>query len=175
MSAKVVFPDARFSLPLMVAVCLGGLACEDSTGLSLESEPLIQTDSPEYRLQPYGAGWRVQIPYTFTNRTGRTVYLANCNGGFGLHLDRDDNGTWRTAWSPVLLLCLSPPIVIGRHARFTDTLCVQGARPGTDVRPEFDLDDPSGTYRIVWDAAYSSSGPDIPLEARISNRFVLRR
>lgn len=175
MRTKIVPGDTRFSLPLLLAACLGGLACEDSTGLPAESHPLIQTDSPEYRLEPYGAGWHASIPYTFTNRTGRPVYLANCRGGFGVHLDREDNGTWRTVWSPVLLLCLSPPIVIGRYERFTHTLSVWGARPGTDIRPQFDREDPSGTYRIVWDAAYHLSGPGFPAAARISNEFVLRK
>jgi hypothetical protein len=158
----------------MVGMSLGELGCESSTGLAPESERLIQTDSPQYDLQPEWIGWRVDIPYVFINRTGGTVYLANCNGGFGLHLEREDSGSWHTAWSPVILLCLSPPIVIERNVTFTDTLHVWGVPPGSDAIPQFDVDDPSGTYRIVWDAAHWSS-EQIPLVMRISNRFLLRR
>ena len=123
----------------------------------------------------------MEIPYVFTNRTGGPVYLVNCRGAFALHLEREDDGAWRTAWVPVLQLCLSLPIVIETNTTFVDTLEVWGAPAGSNTYPQFDADDPSGTYRIVWDNALSSFqdsypfGPQIPLDARISNPFTLRR
>jgi hypothetical protein len=152
------------------------------TGLESDSDRLIQTESLEYQFQPDWIGLRVEIPYVFTNRTGRRVYLVNCNGAFALHLERENEGAWRSAWGPALEDCLSPPIVIRRNATFADTLRVWGAPPGSNTRPQFDVNDPSGTYRIVWDHALSSFqadrypfGPQIPLDARISNRFTIRR
>ena len=157
-----------------LGVLFGALGCESSTGLDPESNPLIQTDSPQYTLQTEGIGWGVDIPYVFTNRTGAIVHLANCLGSFPLHLERKDQGAWHTAWSPVILLCSMPSIVIDRNARFADTLRVWGAPQDSDRAPQFDTDEPSGTYRIVWDAVGS---PDrlIPLEMRVSNEFVLRK
>jgi hypothetical protein len=180
--AGLVVAGTRSWLPLVVAAALGGLGCETSTGLDSDREHLIQTESLEYEFQPDWIGLRVEIPYVFTNRTGRQVYLVNCNGAFALHLEREDNGSWRAAWAPVIEDCLSPPIVIPRNTTFVDTLRVWGAPPGSNAGPQFDVEDPSGLYRIVWDDALSSFqddsypfGPQIPLDARISNRFTIRR
>jgi hypothetical protein len=60
------------------------------------------------------------------------------------------------------------------------TVHVWGALPGSNSYPQFDVRDPRGTYRIVWEDAVSRyddslpAGYQIPLEARISNRFALR-
>jgi hypothetical protein len=157
----------------LLGICLGAFGCGDSTGLSQPDAPLIQTDAPEYFLQSDWIGWSADIPYIFTNRTGATVQLPNCNGGFSLHLERKDRGVWRTAWSPVLLMCASPAIVINRGSRFADTLHVWGAPPSASAYPQFDTEHPSGTYRIVWDAV-SSSLQGIPLTMRVSNEFLLK-
>jgi hypothetical protein len=158
------------------------VGCNDSTGLERDSEPLIQTHATEYKLKGDGPGLGVDIAYVFTNRTGGAVYLVNCGGSFGLHLERKAELGWHFAWGPVLNQCLSPPIVIEPNATFAGTLRVWGAPPGSNTYPQFDVDDPSGTYRIVWDDALSSFdadsypfGAQIPLEARISNRFTLRK
>ena len=164
---------ARFLL--IVPTLLNG--CLSATG---PSDPLLlQTDALSYELVRDDPGLRVSIPYTFTNRTGGPVYLVNCRGGFGLHLERDDGGEWHVAWSPVLLACLSPPIVIEEDEVWADTLEVWGAPPGSNWRPRFDVADPAGTYRIVWDAALSSYqdhlpfGAPLPLAERVSNAFQL--
>ena len=177
---RLVVAPSRLQLPLVLAASLAGFGCESSTGLARDSERLIQTESLAYDLRSDGPGLGVEIGYVFTNRTGAPVYLVNCGGGFGLHLEREVEGVWRFAWGPILPLCLSPPIVIESNATFADTLRVWGAPPGSNTYPQFDVEDPSGIYRIVWDAALSSFqdsvplGPQIPFEARISNRFTLR-
>lgn len=177
---RLVVAASRSGLPLVLAAALAGWGCEASTGLARDNERLIQTESLAYDLRSDGLGLRVEIGYVFTNRTGATVYLVNCRGAFALRLEREVEAVWRTAWGPVLNQCLSPPIVIESGATFVDTLHVWGGPPGSNSYPQFDTDDPSGTYRIVWEAALSSYqdrlpfGPQIPLEARISNRFTLR-
>ena len=160
----------------------GALGCDTYTGLERDAEHPIQTDALEYELDSDGFGLYVEIPYVFTNRSGGTVYLVNCNGGFGLHLEREENGAWQYAWGPVLTMCLSPPILIASNATFADTLHVRAGSFGSNSFPQFDVDDPSGTYRIVWTAALSSFdansypfGEQIPLEYRVSNRFTLRK
>ena len=142
--------------------------------------PLLQTDSLVVRLVQEGDLFRTSIPYTFTNRTGGAVYLLNCRGGFGLHLERKDAGGWTLAWSPVLLACLSPPIVIDEAEVWVDTLHVVAGLPESNVRPRFDIAEPAGTYRIVWNAAFSSYRPDgppwgrpLPWAQRVSNSFQL--
>ena len=173
---------SRSRLPLVLAASLAGLGCESSTGLARDSERLIQTESLAYDLRSDGLGLGVEVEYVFTNRTGAPVYLVNCRGAFGLRLEREAEDGWRPAWGPIINQCLSAPIVIESNATFVDTLQVWGAPPGSNTFPQFDVQDPSGTYRIVWEDALSSFqddlfpfGPQIPLEARISNRFTLRR
>lgn len=165
------------------AACFCLPACDTLDWLGPEDEMPIQTNDLEYELTPDWIGLSVDIPYTYTNRTGRRVYVVNCNGSFGIRLIREQDGAWITAWAPVLNLCLSPPIVIEPNATFTDTLFAWGAPPdSTHYGPNFDLADPSGTYRIEWSRALSSFatnvrgfGELIPIKARISNSFTLRK
>jgi hypothetical protein len=133
--------------------------------LARDSERPIQTDSLQYHLDFDGRGLHARIPYVFTNRTGGTVSITNCRGLFALHLEREANGSWHPAWSPVLLGCLSAAIVIENNAEYRDTVDVWGAPPGGNSYPQFDKQDPTGTYRIVWDDDHS----------RVSNRFVLTK
>ena len=161
---------------LIVPILLNG--CLSITGPS--DTPLLQTDALTYELVWGDPGLMVSIPYTFTNRTGGSVFLVNCLGGFGFHLEREDRGDWRPAWSPVLLDCLSPPIVIEEDEVWVDTLEVWGGLPGGNFGPRFDVADPAGTYRVVWDAAlssYDADGPPfgrpLPLPQRVSNTFQL--
>jgi hypothetical protein len=70
-------------------------------------------------------------------------------------------------------------VVVDPGDTFATELRVWGARPNQNSGPAFDVADPSGTYRLVWDAAawsrQNGSQPvePMPLEYRISNRFVL--
>ena len=162
--------------PILVAAAVLLAACDSPVSLS---DPLLVTDGPSYVLRAEGLGWRVEIPYTFTNRTGGPVYLVNCNGAFAIRLDRLVHNAWKEAWSPILPLCLSAPIVIAEGATFRTTLHVWGARPNENAGPQFDASNPAGTYRIVWVGAVSRYqdelpfGPELPLEARVSNAFEL--
>jgi len=169
-TAPIVQSGLRTLLAVLPA--LGCMGCEDSTGLSNDSHRLIQTGALEYNLEWDGIGFKTEIPYTFSNRTRKTIYLTNCGGQFGLYLERKaDTGwerkiatAWKVAWAPVINDCLSEPIVIEKGATFFDTLWVWGALPGHNVSPTFDVEDPSGTYRIVW-----------ARPAFRSNQFRLRR
>ena len=167
--------DLRPAL-LVVGICFLP-ACSSTNA---PDPPLLQTDSLVVRLVREGDLLRTSIPYTFTNRTGGPVYLLNCRGRFGLHLEREDAGGWTLAWSPVSLACLSPPIVIDEAEVWVDTLDVVAGIPDSNAWPRFDIADPAGTYRIVWGAAFSSYRPDgppwgrpLPWAERVSNTFQL--
>ena len=167
----------RRMVPVLAAVAVAS-ACDLTDPLPVE--PLIQTDATTYQLVSDADGLSTEIPYVFENRTGASVYLVNCNGVFALRLERLERGQWNVAWSPVLPLCLSPPIVIEAGATFAATLHVWGSPPNQNSAPSFDVADPSGTYRLVWDAALSSFqdylpfGEPIPFPYRVSNPFTLR-
>lgn len=143
------------------------LGCAGLTDLARDSEPPIQTELLQYHLSFDGIGLEAKIAYVFTNRTGGPVYIPNCRGSFYLHLDREHGG-WHKAWSAGVLTCGGSPIVVESDSVFRDTLVVWGAPPGTNWYPQFDKQDPTGIYRIVWDEALSSSsdGPPIPLDSR---------
>ena len=181
----------RFFAALTVAISVAWLGCDTATGITYDGTPLLQTESLEYELRSDGIGLSAEIPYVFTNRTGRPVYIVNCRGYFLLHLEKEVDGEWTFAWGPGVNACLSDPIVVEANETFIDTISVWGTPPDRiNTGPNFHVDDPDGVYRIVWDDALSSFtedappvqddvfspfGPQIPLEWRISNRFTLRR
>ena len=169
---KLLGQPVRSTVTLLVAAsCVAGL--EPGEG------PHFQTNADSYVLSDDGRGWRTEIPYTFQNRFGRPVFLVNCRGSFALHLDRLEAGEWQPRWSPVIAACLSAPIEIAPDEIFRDTVRVWGAKPGVNAHPAFDVPDPSGEYRLVWDAALWSFqdrlpfGEPIPEAARTSNTFTL--
>ena len=164
-------PRCLLIVPALLSGCLSVTGAPDL--------PLLQTDVLTYELVWDDLGFMVSIPYAFTNRTGGSVYLENCSGAFALHLEREDGGDWHSAWAPVLPACLSSPIVIEEDELWVDTLKVWGGLPGSNFRPQFDVADPAGRYRIVWDEALSSFqdglpfGSPLPLAERVSNAFQL--
>ncbi len=155
-------------------------ACGSVTQPPEDPGALIQTNSASYVLVSEEGWVTADIAYTFHNRTGGTVYLVNCLGGFALRLERWEGGSWRSVWSPALSACLSDPIVIEPGLVFSDALSVVGALPATSGFPQFDAAPPDGTYRIVWEAALSSYQPQLPFgdplprASRTSNPFTLR-
>jgi hypothetical protein len=97
-----------------------------------------------------------------------------------LHLEKVVNDAWTLAWSAVIPLCLSDPIVVSPDATYRDSLYLFGGYPGTNVFPKFAVGEIPGVYRIVWRDILSSYndrarpfGEQLALTYRISNRFVL--
>jgi len=125
--------------------------------------------------------YEVQIPYSFTNRTGSKVYLENCRGSFSIFLQTKEDGEWSYTWSPVLPACLSPPIVIEPGEVYATILDLGGCTSGGSCGPTLDLARvTSAPARIVWGTGLSSYDADrhpfgelIPLEERVSNSFRL--
>lgn len=157
--------------------------CGDVAGPGLEGDRLLQTDALSYEWTVTRYGAQATIPYVFENRTGRTVYIPNCNGAFSAGLQRLVDGTWEQFWSPILPLCLSVPIGIPAGTAVQDTLHVSGAHVGSSVYPQLDTDDLPGVYRVVWYSAYvrlqygadihPEDGTELPLDSRVSNRFEM--
>ncbi len=167
---------------LVVAIALTG--CGDSpVGLERDIEAPIQTDGLEYELQDNaGYTWDVAIPLRYTNNTGRTIYVPNCNRTIVTWLEKEDAGEWVFAWGGVTAACQSPVIVVEPAATYDDTLHVIAGQTGTNIGSKFRVTDIDGIYRIVWVEVYSSYDPDarqpigekLPLHQRVSNRFRLR-
>ena len=168
-------PAARF---FTLIGCL--LACDSPLGVNQIEGPLLQTEALEYRLIETAIGYETEIPYSFTNRTGSKVFLANCKGNVSPGLERNHDGQWVPDWTPVKLMCLSSPVVILRGDEYHDTLRVFAGPFGSNLHPQFKSEDVGGVYRLRWEGAYSTYDPDqypfgkeLPLGLRVSNSFVL--
>lgn len=155
--------------------------CDSPLALERDAGPLLQTDALEYRLERSSIGVEATIRYTFTNATGGAVHLANCRGDVSPNLERLEGSEWVTGWSPVRLLCASPPVVIEPGAEYRDSVHVIAAPFGSHAHPQFTTGNATGVYRLVWFQAAGGSdidgapfGEPLALKDRISNAFVLR-
>lgn len=181
-AARPAGPAAAPVAALAAALALAAAGCSTprDPGGDDGASPL-RTDRTAYTLERTARGLEVDIPFTFTNTTGRTVYVVNCNGIAPPSLVKREGRDWVTAWSPAVPLCLSPPIVIEAGTTYADTLDVVAGAPGSNVQPQFMVDEVEGTYRLVWggvvydyDADRQGFGEPVPAELRVSNTFVLR-
>lgn len=158
------------------------LACGTPSEPSEPSDQLIRTDHAVYELRSTEYGLEVEIPFTFENRTGRTVYVVNCHEHTTRLLEKRVDGEWVHAWAGAVPLCLSSPIVIAPEATYRDTLQVFAGNPSNNMFPKFEVQEASGTYRLVWygvlrnyDHDRQGFGDPVPLAQRISNTFQLER
>jgi hypothetical protein len=181
-----------FALASAVITACGLLACGlsatgprtvgDRSPLVASDSAALQTSEGRYELQDAGAAWRVRILATFTNRTGRTVFVHTAGGNQPTyHLDRLENGTWTLGFAPVELLIATPPRLIPPGSSQTDTITVLAAKPGRG-EPRFTSATIAGTYRLVYDlygtetadGVVSNLSDPLPLELRASNPFEIR-
>ena len=162
---------------LLLAGCelLGGTTQGTQTG-----EHPIQTDVELYVLEPDGSVLRGAIPYVFTNPTDGAVYLVNCRGDFLAVLERREGGRWMYAYGNPQRDCLSPPIVISAGETYADTLLIFASPHGSNMAPQFDRADPTGSYRLVLGDEYALTSFDenaypfgeiLPRPHRLSNTF----
>ena len=161
---------------------LSTFSCESPTEVG---PPAIVTDGTSFRLEKviaHGHVWYLgRIPYSFTNRTGSTVYVPNCLGAFDVSLETLEAGGWVYVWSGAIPACRSPPIVIEPDEVYETTLNVGGCTSGGNCSPHLNLSRiTSAPVRIVWGTGLSSYDRDryppgelIPLEERVSNSFRL--
>lgn len=164
-------------LGVLIFPALGG--CEGITPPDRDITAPIQTDTMFYSLREDWVGLATEIPFRYRNLTANTLYIVNCRGQLPPVLDKLVGTGWERFWTPVLLACLSPPIVIEPRGVLVDTLHLWGALPGHNAGPEFKSDDVEGVYRIVMQQVVFNYedrpgfGDPVPLEYRVSNLFVL--
>ena len=165
----------------LVACARDGSSATPLAALLSGDSPSIATDAERYTLERTSTGWSGRIGYRFTNSTDRTVSLLNCRGGYALELQKRQGDTWVTAWSPVLLQCLSPPLRIQPGGSLPGILEIQAGRTGSNYYPQFSSDDIDGIYRLVIVSAYwnyDHNGPPwgepIPVSHRASDPFEIR-
>jgi hypothetical protein len=139
----------------------------------------IRTEKSYVLTSRYG-GWHGAIGFSYANRTGRTVSLANCRGAYGVRLEKWQDGGWVLAYDPILQACLDAPIQIPPGASHEGSLVIEAGARGSNVYPQFELDEIEGVYRLVISSAfwnYNHDGPPwgdkLPLAERSSGAFQI--
>lgn len=166
---------------LVLAACATGepLAPLELADAGGEHAP-IRTDAATYVLRPYLSGYGTDIGIRFENRSQSRMYAVNCQQQLAPVLQKKLHGEWVTWWSPVLLGCLSAPIVLQPGEVLERRLQVWGALPGTNWAPQWQSAELDGTYRVVLSSLvynYTDQGQrfgdPVPLSLRVSNEFTL--
>jgi hypothetical protein len=177
-------------LVLLLSACGHGLldmtpdengARVDTTVPPRDTATAFQTESLSYTLISTQSSLETRIAFVFTNPTPAPVYIVNCKGTTSLRLEKQSGDKWVPAWSPVIPLCLSAPIVVQPGQRYSGVVHVSAGHPSNNLYPKFAVDPVPGVYRIVWrdvlrtyDDRANPFGEPLPLEQRVSNRFRLR-
>jgi hypothetical protein len=147
-----------------------------------DTSAAILTDSQlvHLRLQSLAYSAVPPIHVTIFNPRSDTSFIVNCDGSTGLSLEKQDGTQWVPAWSAVVLLCLSPPIVIPPKGQYGTSIDFIAAAQGTNILPQFFVKDIPGVYRLVWSQIVDSFsfsqakwGAPIPVEYRRSNAFAI--
>lgn len=169
---------------LMYAGC-EALLTGDFDG-NFEEGGFLQTDTTYYQAEIQSGNRdvvRLDIPFTITNAKDEPIYMLGCGRAPAPLLQKNVGGEWVTAYSPVELMCLSPPFIIEPGETFYDTLRVHGALPGQNTEPTFDTKI-KGVYRLVhtfyidpdsFDDLNTRSKNLLPESLRISNTFYVEK
>lgn len=163
------------------SLLLGGCADSGILGLVLEDAGTeFRTDSGRYTLGIQEGVATLEIPFTFRNHTGRTIYVVNCNGLAPPVLEKREGERWVVAYVPAVPACLSPAIEIRDHETYHGTVHVQAWLPASLHRPKFEVDELEGTYRLVWhgvlydfDPNRYPFGEEVELELRTGEEFFI--
>lgn len=139
----------------------------------------IQTDREVYKVERTATGYTVSIPFVYTNKTGRKVYLPTCNGAHPPVLEKWVQGAWIEAYASVALMCQGPPKVVAPGDEYCHTFEILAHPRGSNWLPQFALNKIRGAYRLVWTIyeTWTPNSPEpglglvLPLEARVSNTF----
>jgi len=167
---------------LAALACGGGPATGPDARMDRRAAAPIQTDRPVYALGPGPSGGvEVTIGLRYENATGGPAYIPTCHGVHPPELQKRVGSSWVTVYSPVVLLCLGPPVVVQPGGVYTYAYRVVAYPRGGDMYPQFELDETPGTYRLAWGIyeTWTPDGPEpglgrlLPLAARVSNEFQL--
>lgn len=149
--------------------------------MGFEGTPGVVMGAGSYRLEAGALGWSGELDFGISNLTEQEISLLNCNGLFGVRLERWSGNEWEHAWIPILPRCLSPPIELAPGEARDFEIWVFGGYPDGTTYPRFDVEPIDGIYRLVVTAGYweyehggSPWGQSVPTEHLTSAPFHLR-
>lgn len=160
-----------------------GVDPADTLRVERDAAAPAQTDSLAYRASTAAGEFRTGITVQYRNVTAERISFPHCNGAFWYGLQKRVDGAWVDAWSPDLPMCLSfEPIAVEPGATVTLRFGVYSGPKGSNFSSQFLANRwPPGVYRIDiaaarhgFDAPTSTFGRQVPVDARVSNAFVLR-
>lgn len=163
----------------LTTACDSAMVEPESAG----SAALFQTDSATYTFVTSAVATEGRILTTLTNRSGRAMYFLNCSGRTSVSIQRLDGTQWTHFWSPVQLLCFSPPIIVQNGGTQAFDIRVFAGNAGSNVFPKFERPLGTGVYRVIWNEVYFNDqdrqnglpwSDPVPESLRVSNRFVIR-
>lgn len=168
------------ALALAAGVLLACAGDQATSPAGSDADPLFQTDSLQYSLRAGSIGYEARLLVTYTNRTARATSFSNCRGGVNVELEKFVDGQWKWAWSPVMLMCYSQPIVVPPGGTYVLPIAVFGGYPDCRCGPQFNMPEVTGIYRAVWRGGFDVAPPNggtgsdsLPESARVSNQFLL--
>ena len=132
----------------------------------------FETDSTAYHVRTTDASHQVTIGATFRNHSAVEVLISTCHSPHPPALEKLGPDGWVTVYSPVVLLCLGPPVRIAPGDDYRITYHVAGTRL-PNAAPRLEVDEIPGTYRLNWYALHTKSGGQLPAAQRTSNPFEL--
>lgn len=152
--------------------------------VSRDVSAAIQTDSLLLHLKVNGPVISsAAIHLVIYNPRPDTSFIINCNGATGVSLEKQSGTQWVGALSSVVPLCYSSPIVIPPGGQYETSIMIAGGSSGSNVAPQFTMNDLPGVYRFVWSQIVGSFnapeftpptwGPPIPADYRRSNAFAV--
>lgn len=169
---------------LLVTLLIGVAACFDSPqGPERDRDAPLQTERLSYSFVALDGYYTTpEIRITLRNTTGRVaVLIGGLNDRADLFLERLVDGEWVTRYRTAVPDGIRRVQRLQPGAVATIRTTIEGFPPGAcdDCGPTLDLEDGMYRFRIAegyvdsFDDELERPGEELPIEARISNRFAL--
>ena len=144
-------------------------------------ETLLTTDAPAYQVREEGiVRAAVDFDLTYRNPLAVAVAVPACHIPARPMLQKLVGGEWVRAFSPVELLCITPPLVIPSRGTYQFRYQIRADAHDLARWPGATDGSLAGTYRLRWwvgvrdRQADTGVGTPLPEESVVSNSFELR-
>jgi hypothetical protein len=161
----------------------------DGGAARASAAPPVRTGRDAYTFAREGEWERTSIDFVYHNPSPDTLYQPTCRGngvgdpGLSMAVQKRLDERWETVWVPVLLACLSEPILVAPGGTYRDTFEVVLHPQDTTLQPLLNTEVAvDGTYRLIWQQLLRSYDPqsypfgeEAAETLRVSNAFRLGR
>ena len=151
------------------------VGCDSPT--ASEENLNLHTGRSSYAVESGGIGKYIVVDLRYTNTLSEPVHIGHC-GGFPARLDKRAGGKWIVVGGTGSLDCAGTTRIVNPGTSIAQTVQFDGAPRGSNIFPQFNIDDLAGTYRIVLMEVMVdrhenpfSNGSLIPERLRVSNTF----